>query len=61
MSRRGHSVTVVSPHQYKKVPAGVTDIVIKSDFLALATKMTDDMLTADSPPLPPIKEVSYHF
>jgi len=57
LARRGHSVTVVSPHSYKKVPPGVTDIVIKSDFLALATKMTDDMLTADSPPLPPIREM----
>ena len=58
LARRGHEVTVVSPHRYKKVPPGVTDIVIKSDFLELATRMTDEMLTAEKPPLPPINEVS---
>ena len=58
LGRRGHEVTVVSPHSYKKVPPGVTDIVIQSDFLTLASRMTDEMLTADSPPLPPINEVA---
>ena len=58
LGRRGHQVTVVSPHSYKKVPPNVTDIVIESDFVTLATKMTDEMLTAESPPLPPIKEVT---
>ena len=58
LGRRGHEVTVVSPHSYKKVPPGVTDIVIESDFVALATKMTDEMLTAENPPLPPITEVA---
>ena len=58
LGRRGHQVTVVSPHAYKKVPPNVTDIVIKSDFLELATRMTDEMLTAEKPPLPPINEVS---
>ena len=58
LGRRGHQVTVVSPHSYKKVPPGVTDIVIQSDFLTLASRMTDEMLTADSPPLPPINEVA---
>ena len=58
LGRRGHQVTVVSPHSYKKVPPNVTDIVIESDFVNLATKMTDEMLTAESPPLPPIKEVA---
>ena len=58
LGRRGHQVTVVSPHAYKKVPPGVTDVVIESDFVSLATKMTDEMLTAESPPLPPITEVA---
>merc|ERR1711936_1317380 len=57
LGRRGHQVTVVSPHAYKKVPPNVTDIVIKSNFLELATRMTDEMLTAEKPPLPPINEM----
>ena len=57
LARRGHEVTVVSPHRYKKVPPGVTDIVVKSDFVEFATKMTDDLLTAKGPPVHPIGEV----
>ena len=32
LGRRGHEVSVVSPHKYKTVPPGVRDIVIQSDF-----------------------------
>ena len=44
LARRGHEVTVVSPFKSKKEVAGVTEVVIESNFEELSEKMTEDML-----------------
>lgn len=44
LAKRGHSVTVVSPHKYKTLPPGVKDITIQSDFDAQTARMTEKML-----------------
>ena len=57
LARRGHQVTVVSPQRYKKVPPNVTDIVIQSEFEALSSRMTNDVLANDDRSSPPFVEV----
>ena len=44
LGRRGHEVSVVSPHKYKTVPPGVRDIVIQSDFDKVTTELTENFL-----------------
>jgi len=46
LARRGHEVTVISPHPYKKVPPGVTEITIKNElFDTFLKKTSDDVLS----------------
>ena len=52
LARRGHQVTVVSPHKYKKVPQGVSDIVIPSEFDDYTTEVTLEFLTNPNTQLP---------
>ena len=52
LARRGHEVTVVSPHKYKKVPPGVTDIIIPSEFDQYTSEITLDFLTNPNAQLP---------
>ena len=52
LARRGHQVTVVSPHQYKKVPQGISDIVIPSEFDQFTTELTLEFLTNPNTQLP---------
>ena len=52
LARRGHQVTVVSPHQYKKVPPGISDIVIPSEFDQFTTELTLEFLTNPNTQLP---------
>ena len=57
LARRGHKVTVVSPHKYKEVPPGVTDVVVPSDFDKYTAELTVEILTNPNVP-PPVIEVS---
>ena len=41
LGRRGHEVSVVSPHKYKTVPPGVRDVVFHSEFEKITTELTD--------------------
>ena len=52
LARRGHQVTVVSPHKYKKVPQGISDIVIPSEFDHFTTEVTLEFLTNPNTQLP---------
>ena len=52
LARRGHQVTVVSPHPYKKVPEGISDIVIPSEFDQFTTDITLEFLTNPDTQLP---------
>ena len=52
LARRGHRVTVVSPHKYKKVPQGVTDVIIPSEFDQWTTEVTLEFLTNPNAQLP---------
>ena len=52
LARRGHQVTVVSPHPYKTVPPGVTDIVIESEFDRATAKLTEELLVSPNVGLP---------
>ena len=52
LARRGHQVTVVSPHKYKKVPQGISDIVIPSEFDEFTTGVTLEFLTNPNTQLP---------
>ena len=52
LARRGHQVTVVSPHKYKKVPQGISDIVIPSEFDHYTTEVTLEFLTNPNTQLP---------
>ena len=46
LARRGHEVTVVSPHKYKKVPDGVTEIIVESEtFERFSQSFAEDILT----------------
>ena len=58
LGRRGHQVTVVSPQRYKAVPPNVTDIVIESEFEALSSRMTTELVANDKPSTPPFLEVT---
>ena len=58
LARRGHQVTVVSPQRYDTVPPNVTDIVIQTEFEALSSRMTNEVLAKDKPSVPPFIEVS---
>ena len=58
LARRGHQVTVVSPHKYKKVPQGISDIVIPSEFDHYTTEVTLEFLTNPNTQLP-ISGVSF--
>ena len=60
LARRGHQVTVVSPHQYKKVPQGISDIVIPSEFDQYTTEVTLEFLNNPNTQLP-ISGVSHFF
>ena len=55
LARRGHAVTVISPHRYKAVPPGVREIVHESGFEALTTATTEDMLSNENAGLPFVK------
>ena len=55
LARRGHEVTVISPHKYKSVPRGVREIVHESDFEALTTATTEEMLANENSQLPFVK------
>ena len=55
LARRGHEVTVISPHKYKTVPPGVREIVHESGFEALTTATTEDMLSNENAGLPFVK------
>ena len=55
LARRGHEVTVISPHKYKEVPPGVREIVHESGFEALTTATTEDMLSNENTGLPFVK------
>ena len=44
LAKRGHKVTVVSPHKYKEVPPGVTEVVIPSDFDQYTADLTLEFL-----------------
>ena len=55
LARRGHEVTVISPHKYKEVPPGVREIVHESGFEALTTATTEDMLSNENAGLPFVK------
>ena len=55
LARRGHEVTVISPHKYKEVPSGVREIVHESGFEALTTATTEDMLSNENAGLPFVK------
>ena len=55
LARRGHEVTVISPHKYKAVPPGVREIVHESGFEALTTATTEDMLSNENAGLPFVK------
>ena len=55
LARRGHEVTVISPHKYKEVPPGVREIVHQSGFEALTTATTEDMLSNENAGLPFVK------
>ena len=55
LARRGHQVTLISPHNSKKQVQRVTEIVIESVFEELQDKVTEDMLVnngADNVGLP---------
>ena len=60
LARRGHRVTVVSPHKYKEVPPGVTDVVVPSDFDKYTSELTVEILTNPDVP-PPVIEVSCFY
>ena len=50
LARRGHEVTVVSPHKYKKVPDRVTEIIVESEeFERFSQSFTEDILTNPDP------------
>ena len=55
LARRGHQVTVISPHKYKEVPPGVREIVHESGFDALTTATTEEMLSNENAGLPFVK------
>ena len=55
LARRGHEVTVISPHRYKAVPPGIREIVHDSGFDALTTATTEDMLFNENAGLPFVK------
>ena len=59
LARRGHHVTVISPHAYKKVPPGVTEIAIKNTaFETFQNSLTDEMLTNPEAAPMPVFEVN---
>ena len=44
LAKRGHNVTVVSPHTYNKVPPGITEIVLKyEEYEKFMQKASDDL------------------
>ena len=68
LARRGHQVTVISPHKYKKVkmmilmivmmmmmmkvPPGVRDVVFESRFEAVTTQVSEEMMASPDTPFP---------
>ena len=58
LARRGHEVTVVSPHKYKSVPPGVRDVVFHSEFEKITTELTELFLRDPSAGLP-FNQVSF--
>ena len=55
LARRGHEVTVISPHRYKAVPPGVTEIALASpEFDKFTTSVSD---TLSNPKEMPVFEV----
>ena len=58
LARRGHHVTVISPHPYKHVPPGVTEITISSAaYDAFQNGVSDDVLTNPNAASLPVAEV----
>ena len=50
LAKRGHEVTVVSPHKYKRVPDGVMEIIVESEvFERFTQSFTEDILTNPDP------------
>ena len=53
LAKRGHNVTVVSPHKYHKVPPGITEIVLKNeDYEKFMQKASDDVLDKPGSQIP---------
>ena len=67
LARRGHQVTVISPHKYKevmimmiimmmmtmmKVPPGVRDVVFESRFESVTTQVSEEMMASPDTPFP---------
>ena len=52
LARRGHQVTVVSPHKYKKVPPGVTEIHFESPQFDKFLNSFSEMLTNPNAEIP---------
>ena len=52
LARRGHEVTVISPHKYKAVPPGVTEIALVSPDFDKFTASVSDMLSNPDKEMP---------
>ena len=55
LARRGHEVTVISPHKYKKLPPGVREIALESPDFDKFTATVSDSLS--NPKEMPVLEV----
>ena len=65
LARRGHEVTVISPHKYKKVPPGVREIALVSSDFDKFTATVSDMLSNPDKEMPVFEvimmTVTYHI
>ena len=61
LARRGHEVTVISPHPYKKVPPGVTEITIKNELFDTFLKKTSDDVLSNPGTQVSIGQVKYYW
>ena len=65
LARRGHEVTVISPHKYKKVPPGVREIALVNSGFDKFTAAVSDMLSNPDKEMPVFEvimmTVTYHI
>ena len=52
LARRGHEVTVISPHWYKAVPPGVTEVALASPEFDKFTSSVSDTLSNPDKEMP---------